>query len=44
LLCEKSESLNSFREAKAVVELNFAKIKCVNLDKGGEFYGRYDET
>ena len=42
LLAKKSKLLNTF---KTVVELKLGrKIKCVHFDKGGEYYGRYDET
>ena len=45
LLTEKSESLDAFKTFKVAVELKFGqKIKCVNSDRGGEYYGRYDET
>ena len=44
LLHEKSESLDFFKEFKTVVELKFnTQVKCVHSDRGGEFYGRYDE-
>jgi len=46
LLHEKLESLDSFKEFKATVELKFSvKIKCVHSDRGGggEFYERYNE-
>ena len=42
LIHEKSDSLNLF---KAKVELQLGKpIKAVKSDRGGEYYGRYDET
>jgi len=45
LLHEKSESLDSFKEFKVVVELKFnTQVKCVHFNRGSEFYGRYDET
>jgi len=45
LLHEKSESLDSLKEFKAAVELKFdTQVKCIHSDRGGEFYGRYDET
>ena len=45
LLTEKSESLSAFKTFKATVELKLGKkIKCVHSDRGGEYYGRYDET
>ena len=45
LIAEKSESLDAFKTFKAEVELKFGKkIKCVNSDRDGEYYGRYDET
>ena len=45
LLREKSESLDAFKAFKAVVELKLGKmIKCVRSDRGGEYYGRYNET
>ena len=38
-------SLNHFKAFKAKVELQQGKkIKVVHFDKGGEYYGRYDET
>jgi len=44
LLHEKSESLDSFKEFKAIVELKFdTQVKCIHSDRGGEFYGRYVE-
>jgi len=37
--------LDSFKEFKAAVELKFdTQVKCIHSDRGGEFYGRYDET
>ncbi|KAL9431820.1 hypothetical protein AB3S75_026925 [Citrus x aurantiifolia] len=45
LLAEKSESLSVFQAFKANVELQKGKkIKAVRSDRGGEYYGRYDET
>ena len=45
LIREKSESLEAFKAFKAEVELQQGKrIKVVHSDKGGEYYGRYDET
>ncbi|KAH9714963.1 Integrase catalytic domain-containing protein [Citrus sinensis] len=45
LLAEKSESLYVFQAFKANVELQKGKkIKAVRSDRGGEYYGRYDET
>ncbi|KAH9648506.1 Integrase catalytic domain-containing protein [Citrus sinensis] len=45
LLTEKSESLSVFQAFKANVELQKGKkIKAVRSDKGGEYYGRYNET
>ena len=42
LIREKFESLEAF---KAKVELQQGKkIKVVHFDRGGEYYGRYDET
>ena len=44
LLAEKSESLSAFKTFKAIVELRLGKkIKCVHSNRGGEYYGRYDE-
>ncbi|RVW29550.1 Retrovirus-related Pol polyprotein from transposon TNT 1-94 [Vitis vinifera] len=44
LIHEKSDSLNVFKAFKANVELQLGKlIKVVKSDKGGEYYGRYDE-
>ncbi|RVW59023.1 Retrovirus-related Pol polyprotein from transposon TNT 1-94 [Vitis vinifera] len=45
LIHEKSDSLNVFKTFKAKVELQLGKpIKAVKSDRGGEYYGRYDET
>jgi len=45
LLQENSSSLDAFKSFKAAIELKIGKkIKCVRSDKGGEYYGRYDET
>ncbi|KAH9737203.1 Integrase catalytic domain-containing protein [Citrus sinensis] len=45
LLAEKSKSLSVFQAFKANVELQKGKqIKAVRSDRGGEYYGRYDET
>ena len=45
LIREKSESLDAFKVFKTNVELQKGKkIKAVNSDRGGEYYGRYDET
>ena len=45
LIHEKSNSLNVFKAFKAKVELHLGKpIKVVKSDRGGEYYGRYDET
>ena len=42
---EKFEALDAFKKFKATIELKLGKlIKCVHLDKGGEFYGWYYET
>ena len=44
LIHEKSDSLNGFKAFKAKVELQLGKpIKAVKSDRGGEYYGRYDE-
>ncbi|KAI5344589.1 hypothetical protein L3X38_012466 [Prunus dulcis] len=45
LIKEKSSALDKFKIYKAEVEnqLNL-KIKVVRSDRGGEYYGRYDET
>ena len=44
LLTKKSESLEAFKSFKVAIELKLSKkIKCVNSDRGGEYYGRYDE-
>ena len=44
LIREKSESLEAFKAFKAKVELQtWKKIKVVYSDRGGEYYGRYDE-
>ncbi|RVW40751.1 Retrovirus-related Pol polyprotein from transposon TNT 1-94 [Vitis vinifera] len=45
LIHEKSDPLNVFKAFKAKVELQLGKsIKVVKSDRGGEYYGRYDET
>ncbi|RVW44372.1 Retrovirus-related Pol polyprotein from transposon TNT 1-94 [Vitis vinifera] len=45
LIHEKSDSLNVFKAFKAKVELQLGKpIKAVKSDRGGEYYGRYEET
>ena len=45
LLVEKFESLNAFKNFKATIKLMLnKKIKCVHSNRGGEYYGRYDET
>jgi len=45
LLHEKSNSLNAFKSFKAAIELKTGKkIKCVRFDRGGVYYGIYDET
>ena len=45
LIREKSESLDAFKIFKTNVELQKGKkIKAVNSDRGGKYYGRYDET
>ena len=44
LIREKSDSLDAFKTFKAKVELQRGKkIKVVHSDRGGEYYGRYDE-
>ena len=45
LLNTKSEVLNAFKIFKAEVENQLdKKIKIVRSDRGGEYYGRYDES
>ena len=45
LIREKSNSLEAFKAFKAKVELQHEKkIKVVHSNRGGEYYGRYDET
>ena len=45
LICEKLDSLVTFKEFKVKMELQKnKKLKAVRFDRGGEFYGRYDET
>ena len=45
MLVEKFESLDAFKTFQVTLELKFGKkIKCVNYDKGGEYYRKYDET
>ena len=44
LLFEKFEALDAFKKFKATIKLKLGKlIKCLHLNKYGEFYGRYDE-
>ena len=44
LIHQKSNSLNVFQAFKAKVELQLGMpIKAVKFDRGGEYYGRYDE-
>jgi len=44
LLQEKSSSLDAFKSFKAAIELKIGKnIKCIRFDRGGQYYGRYDE-
>ena len=45
LIREKSKCLEVFKAFKAKVELQQEKnINVVHYDRGGEYYGRYDET
>ncbi|RVW57835.1 Retrovirus-related Pol polyprotein from transposon TNT 1-94 [Vitis vinifera] len=45
LIHEKFDSLNVFKAFKAKVESRLGKlIKVMKSDRGGEYYGRYDET
>ena len=45
LIREKFDSLEAFKAFKAKVELQQGKkIKVAHYDRGGEYYGRYDET
>ena len=45
LIHEKSKCLEVFKAFKAKVELQQEKnINVVHYDRGGEYYGRYDET
>ena len=45
LIHEKSDSLEAFKAFKAKVELQQGKkIKLVHSNRGGEYYGRYNET
>ena len=45
LIREKFDSLEDFKAFKTKVELRQGKkIKVVHYDRGGEYYGRYDET
>ena len=44
LIHEKSQSLNAFKSFKVEVELQLGKkIKVVKFDRGGKYYGKYDE-
>ena len=37
---KKIEVLDAFKKSKAIIELKLGKlIKCVHLNRGGEFYG-----
>ena len=43
-ICETSDSLEVFKAFKLKVELQQGKkIKVVYYDRGGEYYGRYDD-
>ncbi|RDX72091.1 hypothetical protein CR513_48476, partial [Mucuna pruriens] len=45
LLQDKSCSLEAFKSFKTTIELKTGKKnKCVRLDRGGEYYGYYNET
>ena len=45
LICEKSDYLVAFKEFKVKMKLQKNKnLKAIRPDRGGEFYGRYDET
>ena len=45
LIHEKSDSLEAFKAFKAKAKFQQGKkIKVVHSDRGGEYYGRYDET
>jgi hypothetical protein len=45
LLSEKSQALDAFKNFKAKVETQLGKkVKAVRFDRGGEYYGRYDES
>ena len=45
LIREKSGSMEAFKAFKATIELQQGrKIQVVHYDRGGEYYGRYDET
>ena len=45
LIFDKLDSLVAFKEFKVKIELQKNnKLKSVRSDRGGEFYGRYDET
>ena len=42
---EKSDSLVAFKKFKVKIELQKTKkLKVIRSNRGGEFYGRYDET
>ena len=44
-ILEKFDSLEAFKASKEKVELQQGKeIKVLHSDRGGEYYGRYDET
>ena len=45
LICEKLDSLVAFKEFKVKMELQKnKKVEVVRPNRGGEFYGRFDET
>ena len=45
LINEKSDALDTFKIYKAEVENQLdRKIKVVRSDRGGEYYGKYDES
>ena len=45
LIHEKSQALDMFKSFKAKVELELGKkIKVIKSDRGGEYYGRHDDS
>ena len=44
LFTEKAKALDTLKKIKVAIKLKLGKqIKCVHFDRGGEYYGWYDE-